>query len=74
MFNADESGRSIPWQIQVDDLAKAVRIFQQHNYKHQDPKKYWEKIDGWEKQVWSPNIYRINLEGHTMQYYRNQKP
>jgi predicted enzyme related to lactoylglutathione lyase len=64
-FNADEANRSILWQFQVDDLSEAVRICQQSPYKHTPPEKYWEAADGWEMQVWSPNGYKINLEGHT---------
>ena len=64
-FNADEANRSILWQFQVDDLSEAVRICQRSSYKHTPPVKYWEAADGWEMQVWSPNGYTINLEGHT---------
>ena len=64
-FDADEANRSILWQFQVDDLSEAVRICQQSTYKHTPPEKYWEAADGWEMQVWSPNGYKINLEGHT---------
>ena len=63
-FNADEANRSILWQFQVDDLSEAVRICQRSSYKYTPPEKYWEAADGWEMQVWSPNGYTINLEGH----------
>jgi hypothetical protein len=45
-------------------LIEAVTLCQQHHYRHSVPEKYWEAADGWEMQVWSPNGYRINLEGH----------
>ena len=64
-FNPDEANRSILWQFQVNDLSEAVKICRQYSYQHSLPQKYWEQGDGWEMQIWSPNGYKINLEGHT---------
>jgi predicted enzyme related to lactoylglutathione lyase len=64
MFDANEANRSLLWQFQVNDLMEAVTLCQQHHYRHSVPEKYWEAADGWEMQVWSPNGYKINLEGH----------
>jgi catechol 2,3-dioxygenase-like lactoylglutathione lyase family enzyme len=63
-FLADDANRSIMWQFQVDDLTAIVDLCRRHQLRFTVPELYWERMDAWEMKVWSPNGYRINLEGH----------
>jgi hypothetical protein len=63
-FRPEEANRSLMWQFQVDDLAAVVDLCVRHRIRHTVPELYWERMDAWEMKVWSPNGYRINLEGH----------
>jgi hypothetical protein len=63
-FRADDVNRCIMWQFQVADLAEVTECCRQHGFRFTMPELYWERMDAWEMKVWSPNGYRINLEGH----------
>jgi catechol 2,3-dioxygenase-like lactoylglutathione lyase family enzyme len=63
-WRAEDANRSILWQFQVDDLTDVVELCRRHQIRFTEPELYWERMDAWEMKVWSPNGYRINLEGH----------
>jgi catechol 2,3-dioxygenase-like lactoylglutathione lyase family enzyme len=63
-FRPDDANRSVMWQFQVEDLTEIVDLCRRHQLRHTAPELYWERMDAWEMKVWSPNGYRINLEGH----------
>jgi catechol 2,3-dioxygenase-like lactoylglutathione lyase family enzyme len=63
-FRPEDANRSIMWQFQVDDLTGVVELCTRHHLRFTPPELYWERMDAWEMKVWSPNGYRINLEGH----------
>jgi catechol 2,3-dioxygenase-like lactoylglutathione lyase family enzyme len=63
-WRAEDANRSILWQFQVDDLTDVVELCRRHQIRFTAPELYWERMDAWEMKVWSPNGYRINLEGH----------
>ena len=49
--------------FEVDDLTALVELCRAHDLRHVEPELYWERMDAWEMKVWSPNGYRIYLEG-----------
>jgi hypothetical protein len=63
-FRAEDANRSLMWQFQVDDLTGIVELCDRHGIRCTPPELYWERMDAWEMKVWSPNGYRVNLEGH----------
>ena len=63
-WRAEEANRSVMWQFQVDDLTDVVELCRRRHIRFTPPELYWERMDAWEMKVWSPNGYRINLEGH----------
>jgi phosphoribosyl-AMP cyclohydrolase len=64
-FRARAANDSVLWQFQVDDLAAVARLCAKLGYRHTAPAQYGEPLDGWAMNVFSPNGYRVNLEGHS---------
>jgi len=64
-FRARAANDSVLWQFRVDDLAAVARLCVKLGYRHTTPAEYGEPTDGWAMNVFSPNGYRVNLEGRS---------
>jgi phosphoribosyl-AMP cyclohydrolase len=64
-FRARAANDSVLWQFRVDDLAAVARLCAKLGYRRTAPAEHGEPLDGGAMSVFSPNGYRVNLEGHS---------
>jgi phosphoribosyl-AMP cyclohydrolase len=62
-FRARAANDTVLWQFRVDDLAAVARLCVKFGYRYTTPAQFGEPMDGWAMNVFSPNGYRVNLEG-----------
>lgn len=64
-FRARTANDSVLWQLQVDDLDQAANLCLENGYPQTVPERYWERGEGWEMRVTSPNGYQVSLFART---------
>jgi hypothetical protein len=64
-FRARTANDCLLWQFQVDDLDAASQLCRENGYAQTVPERYWERAEGWEMRVTSPNGYQVSLFART---------
>ena len=60
-FRARTANDCLLWQLQVDDLDEASQLCRENGYPQTAPERCWERAEGWEMRVTSPNGYQVSL-------------
>ena len=61
-FDPQKAKGSFIWQMDTDNFSKVIAICKKKDFEYSGPKQYWERMDGWEMYIKTPNGYTLQLE------------
>lgn len=61
-FDPQKAEDSFIWQMDTDSFGKVMAICDAEGIEYSKPRQYWEKMDGWEMHIKTPNGYTLQLE------------
>ncbi len=61
-FDPQNAQDSFIWQMDTNSFSKVMAICDAKGIEYSKPKQYWEKMDGWEMTIKTPNGYTLQLE------------
>ena len=62
-FNPDKVPDVLLWQLETASLRPVLDMASAENWRIDGPRCYWPEHDAWEMSIWTPNGYRLALEG-----------